>query len=136
MRQDQDQRPELRKGTVDFAVTSDEYWASQPLDQMLPALALDPTTTDKSHLRAPAPMRFLILLDVSSESIRSGFLYGACVSLKAALYGYTAEDGSAQTPQSFPVGCSVAILTFDDELHFYDLSVRDSLVFMVSKGRS
>ena len=133
MRQDQDQRPELRKGTVDFTVTSDEYWASQPLDQMLPALALDPTTADKSHLRAPAPMRFFILLDVSSESIRSGFLYGACVSLTAALYGYATEDGTVQPSPSFPAGCSVAILTFDDELHFYDLSVRDSFVF---KSRS
>ncbi|KAI0036093.1 sec24-like protein [Vararia minispora EC-137] len=123
VRQDYADRVELRKGTVDFSVPSEEYWASQPPDGFIPSYSTDPSS--KSRQRAPEPMRFCFLLEVTNEAIQSGFLHGACLSLKNALYGYTQEDGT-MGPPCFPDGCTLAIVTFDSALHFYDLSPNQS----------
>jgi protein transport protein SEC24 len=68
-------------------------------------------------------MRYVFALDVSDTSVRSGFLTAACVALRVILYGRFAEDGSEAMPACLPSGCSIALVTFDDTLQFYDLSV-------------
>ncbi|KAK7044831.1 SEC23 SEC24 family protein [Favolaschia claudopus] len=110
MRMDHLNRPELNRGTVDFAVPP-EYWASNPPPRFLmPYFSSEPPPTGK---RKPLPMNFVFALDVSSESLRSGLLFTACAALKDILYGPNA---------CFPPESELAIITFDVTLHFYDLS--------------
>jgi hypothetical protein len=68
-------------------------------------------------------MRYVLVLDVSDTSVRSGFLAATCVALRAILLGRFFEDGSEEARASLPSGCSIALVTFDDTLHLYDLSV-------------
>lgn len=118
-RTDQLQRPELSRGTVDFVVPS-EYWASNPPPRLsVPYFSVEPPP---EGARAPQPMNFLFALDVSSESLRSGMLHTVCVALQDALFG---------TNACFPPESGFAILTFDDTLHFYDLSVCPSFRLFV-----
>ncbi|KAJ7196571.1 sec24-related protein [Mycena pura] len=109
-RTDQLQRPELNRGTVDFVVPS-EYWASNPPPRLaMPYFSVEPPP---AGVREPRPMNFLFALDVSSEALRSGMLHTVCAALQDALFG---------TNACFPPESGFAILTFDDTLHFYDLS--------------
>lgn len=64
--------------------------------------------------------------------MRSGFLAAACVALRAILYGRFAEDGSEAARACLPSGCSIALVTFDDAVHLYDLSVCTPLGFFDS----
>ena len=122
-RLDYSERPELQKGTVDFDVSqSTNYWASNPTQHLgLFTILPDPTLDDAA--RRPENMRYVFVLDVSDTSMRSGFLAAACVALQAILYGRFAEDGSEAARACLPSGSSIALVTFDDTLHFYDLSV-------------
>jgi protein transport protein SEC24 len=121
-RLDYSERPELQKGTVDFDVTqSTDYWASNPQDHGLSAT--DQELTPGTAVRRPQTMRYMFVLDVSDTSVRSGFLATTCVALRAILYGRFSEDGSEEVRACLPSGCSIAFFTFDDALHFYDLSV-------------
>ena len=116
------ERPELQKGTVDFDVSqSTDYWAYNPQDSGLSATDSNPTPSTAA--RSPQNMRYMFVLDVSDTSIRSGFLATTCVALRAILYGRIPEDGSEEVRACLPSGCSIAFFTFDDALHFYDLSV-------------
>ncbi|KAI0066899.1 protein transporter SEC24 [Artomyces pyxidatus] len=121
LRVDQLQRPELTKGTIDFAVTkSSEYWAPPPPAHLTPSyVATEPPPTEQA--RKPQPMRHVFAFDVSNEAVHSGFLSAACTSLRIILYGGAAEDGT-EIPPSFPPESSIAIITFDTTMHFYDLS--------------
>lgn len=113
MRLDHEQRPELNKGTVDFAV-NEEYWASQPLETLSkPYVAVEPSPTGP---RQPAPMDYIFALDISFDSIQSGFARSACSSIRKILYG--GLDDAV-----FPLHSKVAFITYDRALHFYDLSV-------------
>ncbi|KAJ7100034.1 sec24-related protein, partial [Mycena belliarum] len=109
-RMDHLQRPELNRGTIDFAVPQ-EYWASQPPQRL--SMPYIPTEPPPSGPRHPLPMNYVFALDVSSESLRSGLLHAACVALRDVFFGQDA---------SFPPESQVAIVTFDTTLHFYDLS--------------
>jgi protein transport protein SEC24 len=121
-RLDYSERPELQKGTVDFDVSqSTDYWASNPQDPDLSATDSNPTPD--TAVRSPQNMQYMFVLDVSDTSVRSGFLATTCVALRAILYGRFSEDGSEEVRACLPSGCSIAFLTFDDALHFYDLSV-------------
>jgi protein transport protein SEC24 len=123
MRLDYLQRPELNKGTVDFAVP-EEYWASHPAPKIsLSYHSMEPTLTGP---RRPMPMAYVFAFDVSFEAIQSGFLRAACASLHTVLYGGTSEFNLPLEP-CFPTESRLAILTFDRTLHFYDLSVSESL---------
>jgi protein transport protein SEC24 len=110
VRSDLDQRPELRMGTVEFMVPK-EYWAKEPVG-----------------------LRWLFLIDVGQESFNKGFLEAFCEGVMSALYG---EDDSAgeqndeatKEKRRIPVGSKVGIVTFDKEIHFYNLSVSLSDVF-------
>jgi protein transport protein SEC24 len=122
-RLDYSERSELQKGTVNFDVSqSADYWASQPSQHWGLSSPLSDSLEDVA--RRPQNMRYVFVLDVSDTSVRSGFLAAACVALRAVLHGRFAEDGSEATHPCLPSGCSIALVTFDDTLHFYNLSVR------------
>ncbi|KAJ5843289.1 uncharacterized protein N7525_001030 [Penicillium rubens] len=101
-RVDRMQRPELLMGTVEFTVPK-EYWNKEPVG-----------------------LQTLFLIDVSRESVHRGFLKGVCAGIKDALYGDddkasegTEGDGSSR---KLPVGAKVGIVTYDKEVHFYNLA--------------
>ncbi|WPH00167.1 Hypothetical protein R9X50_00299000 [Acrodontium crateriforme] len=106
-RVDRTQRPELMLGTCEFLVPK-EYWS-----------------------KPPAPMRYLFLLDVSAESYSRGFLQSMCDGILTALYGEeakivaepTEDDEEAEVkPSKVPAGATVGFMTFDREIHFYNVS--------------
>ncbi|OSD01370.1 sec24-like protein [Trametes coccinea BRFM310] len=115
LRLDYLQRPELSKGTVDFAVP-EEYWAPNPPPHIRPLYysVVPPSTTG---LRKPQPMDYVFVFDVSQEAVRSGFLKVACATLLEALFG---DDESI--PPCFPPPSRIAVLAFDRTLQFYNLS--------------
>lgn len=108
-RVDRDQRPELMRGAVEFVVPK-EYW-SKPLEK-------GETIEDRA-------LRWLFLVDVSMESCNRGGLTAIVQGIKQALYGeLTESDGVADADtQKLPKGTKVAIVTFDKEIHFYNLNV-------------
>lgn len=99
-RVDRLQRPELTLGTVDFMVPK-EYWSKEPVG-----------------------LRWLFLIDVTAEAVNRGFLDGFCEGIMSALYGReddkSQDNGSSQ--RKIPAGAKVGIVTFDKEIHFYNLS--------------
>ncbi|KAF5379180.1 hypothetical protein D9615_005981 [Tricholomella constricta] len=118
MRLDHLQRPELNKGTVDFSVPK-EYWAINPPEGFtLPYHTVEPR---KSGPRAPEPMKYVFAFDVSSEAVLSGFLRASCACVRTILFGGTNADG-VPVDACFPPGSSLAIFTYDQTIHFYDLS--------------
>ncbi|KAJ7060993.1 sec24-related protein [Mycena amicta] len=117
-RTDHDRRLELNCGTVDFVVPSD-YWATNPPQRLsMPYFSVEPPPAGP---RQPQPLHFLFAFDVSTAAIQSGALHAACTALQDALFGQNA---------CFPLESSLAIITFDETLHFYDLS-SDSVSMLV-----
>ncbi|TFK84659.1 sec24-like protein [Polyporus arcularius HHB13444] len=115
LRLDHLQRPELNKGTVDFAVP-EQYWAPHPPPAIRPlyySMSPDPSTST----RKPRPMDYVFAFDVSQDAVRLGFLQTACNVLLELLYG---RDDSVLP--CFPTSSRIAILAFDRTLQFYNLS--------------
>lgn len=128
MRLDHLQRPELNKGTVDFAVPK-EYWATNPPEGFtLPYQTIEPRIYGP---REPKPIKYLFALDVSSDAMNSGLVDVACNCLRTILFGGISMDGAPIEP-CFPPESTVAILTYDNTIHFYDLSVRLTHPFFVT----
>lgn len=102
-RVDRMQRPELMMGTVEFLVPK-EYWNKEPVG-----------------------LQTLFLIDVSRESVHRGFLKGVCEGIAEALYGENGEadgtEGDESKARRVPAGSKVGIVTFDKEVHFYNLTV-------------
>ncbi len=94
VRVDRMQRPELMMGTVEYLVPK-EYWAKPPVG-----------------------LRYLYLLDITQEAINRGFLQDVCDGILDALYGHEESEEESK----FPVGAKIALVTFDKEVHFYNLS--------------
>ncbi|KAF9237386.1 hypothetical protein BU15DRAFT_88812 [Melanogaster broomeanus] len=119
MRLDHANRPELNKGTVDFIVEAEDYWAPPPLPKLTPTyFSPEPPPTTP---RKPQPLNYLFALDVSIQAVESGFLQSVCDIILGILYGGTAVDGSTFEP-CFPQCCGIGIITFDQTVHFYNLS--------------
>ncbi|KAJ5103716.1 hypothetical protein N7532_004245 [Penicillium argentinense] len=101
-RVDRMQRPELMMGTVEFLVPK-EYWNKEPVG-----------------------LQTLFLIDVSRESVHRGFLKGVCDGIAEALYGEDGEadgtEGDESKARKIPAGSKVGIVTFDKEVHFYNLT--------------
>lgn len=113
-RLDREQRPELMRGTVEFVVPK-EYW-SRPLEK-------GETIDDRA-------LRWMFLIDVSMEACNRGGLTAVVEGIRKALYGGVPveDEGAAEgESQRLPKGTKVAIVTFDKEIHFYNLNVGISL---------
>ena len=110
VRVDRQQRPELLLGTCEFLVPK-AYWSKEPVG-----------------------MRYLFLIDVSAEACNRGFLQGVCDGILAALYGDDIDEddaddgddevnGETESKRSkVPAGAKVGFVTFDREIHFYNVS--------------
>lgn len=99
VRIDRLQRPELTLGTVDYVVPK-EYWSKEPVG-----------------------LRYLFLIDVTAESVERGLLDAFCAGILQALYGEASEDADAtDNTVSIAEGAKVGFVTFDKEMHFYNLS--------------
>jgi protein transport protein SEC24 len=105
VRVDRDQRPELTRGTVEFIVPK-EYWTKEPVG-----------------------LRWLFLIDVTQESFNKGFLEAFCEGILLALYGGEApaaenQDENTEPQRAIPAGVKVGFVTFDRDIHFYNVNVR------------
>lgn len=99
VRVDREQRPELMLGTVEFIVPK-EYWSKEPV-----------------------PIRWLFLIDVTEESVNKGFLTAFCDGIINALYGGEQKSSDENEPDNgkIPAGAKVGIVTFDKQMHFYNI---------------
>lgn len=101
VRSDRDQRPELHRGTVEFVVPK-EYWT-----------------------REPVGIRWLFIIDVTQEAYNKGFVESFCEGVLAALYGGEDQekDENGEPKRRIPEGAKVGFLTYDKDIHFYNISV-------------
>lgn len=98
-RVDREQRPEIMLGTVEFLVPK-EYWSKEPVG-----------------------LHWLFVIDVSQEAVKRGLLATFCEGIIAALYGCGTEKSKDSSNQRcFPTNCKVGIVTFDKDIHFYNLN--------------
>lgn len=107
-RLDREQRPELMRGTVEFLVPK-EYWSKQPVE-----------------------MHWLFLLDVSQEALNCGFLEGFCRGIMTALYGSEGDiTQNSKIQRRLPTGSKIGIVTFDKDVHFYNMNVSLNYIFIL-----
>ncbi|KAL5354345.1 COPII coat Sec23p-Sfb3p heterodimer component [Pseudogymnoascus australis] len=105
-RVDREQRPELMRGTVEFMVPK-EYWSKEPVG-----------------------IRWLFIIDVTQESYNKGFLEAFCEGIMSSLYGKDVQasgEGEQADPnahRTIPPGARVGFMTYDKEIHFYNVNVR------------
>ncbi len=104
-RVDREQRPELMRGTVEFLVPK-EYWSKEPVG-----------------------LRWLFLIDVGQESFNKGFLEAFCEGIIGALYGGDDQvagendEVNGGVKRRIPPGAKVGFVTFDKDIHFYNVNV-------------
>jgi protein transport protein SEC24 len=139
---------------VDFLVPS-AYWAPVPPNRLIHSfipVSADPGTTTRPSLdtkssllppinpvdtatRKPAPINYVFALDVSLEAAQGGFLRSACDILLDILYGDRLAGGTVEADAAtvqpskrswWNPESKLAIVTYDRELCFYDLSVRST----------
>ncbi|KAK3990956.1 hypothetical protein QBC44DRAFT_324504 [Cladorrhinum sp. PSN332] len=101
VRVDRDQRPELTRGTVEFVVPKEYY------------------------TREPVGLRYLFVIDVTQESYNKGFLESFCDGILRALYASEEneeKDENGEVKRRIPLGAKVGFVTYDKEVHFYNVS--------------
>lgn len=110
VRVDRDQRPELHRGTVEFVVPK-EYWT-----------------------REPVGLRWLFVIDVTQESYNKGFLETFCDGILAALYGGEDQekDENGEDKRRVPEGAKVGFVTYDKDIHFYNMHVSLQFFFLLT----
>lgn len=108
-RLDHEQRPELNLGTVDF-VAPEDYWAARPAERLEPSFVSLPGPSTRAA-RAPVPLHYVFAIEVTAEAVESGFTHAACEAIRSALYD------EPRVPLTH-----VAIITFDREICFYNVS--------------
>jgi len=89
-------RPEFRCGSVDYIVASADYCA-----------------------REPRPAAYVFLIDVSFPSVQSGLALAAVSAVRFIL------SNAAQLIPGAGSGASVAVVSFDNTIHFYDTRAGD-----------
>lgn len=94
-RVDRESRAELMRGTVEFLVPK-EYWNKEPVG-----------------------LRWLFLIDVGQEAFNKGFLESFCEGIMVALYGTDPDSEERKIPE----GAKVGFVTFDKDIHFYNMNV-------------
>lgn len=94
VRDDYNIRPELHTGVVDYIVPK-EYKLEEN-DELL-------------------PLHRIFLIDLSYSSYSSKLIEITCLAIRMSLYK---EDGTSNLPE----GTRIAIIGFDNNLHFFDLS--------------
>ena len=102
VRIDRDQRLELCRGTVEFVVPK-EYWTKPPVG-----------------------LRLLFLIDVTQEAVNKGFLQAFCEGILSALYELENDEDNCEHGEekhSLPQGAKVGFVTFDKDIHFYNVNV-------------
>jgi protein transport protein SEC24 len=107
VRVDRMQRPELMMGTVEYLVPK-EYWAKEPVG-----------------------LRWLFLIDVTQEAVNRGLISAVCQGIMDALYGGGDDPSNGVQGDEDPLAIKrlppetrIGIVTFDKEVHFYNLSSR------------
>lgn len=89
------------------------------------------SSTSDHHARRPAPLGRVFMIDVSWSAIKSGMVAQVCEGIKRALYGPDPSeleqqpngDETTTTKDEWKVPHGrVAIVTFDANVHFYNLS--------------
>ena len=64
--------------------------------------------------RPPTPLSHVFAIDVSWNAIKSGMLAECVKSIREILYN---------SPNNMPPGGKIGIITFDKDVHFYNLQV-------------
>jgi protein transport protein SEC24 len=70
-------------------------------------------------------MRWLFIVDVTQESYNKGFVEAFCEGVLAALYGGEDQekDESGEPKRRIPEGAKVGFISYDKDIHFYNVSV-------------
>ncbi|KAM6503346.1 sec24-related protein [Amanita muscaria] len=123
LRLDHLERPELNKGTVDFSAT-EAYWAHNPSKGISPTYIPAIPPTDGS--RPPVPMDYVFAIDVSQDAVASGFVKVACDAIRSVLFG------DAGGNSWFPASSKLALITFDQTIHFHVVNANSTSMLVVS----
>ena len=119
MRLDHLERFELNKGTVDFVAT-EEYWVQNPPKGL--SATYIPAVETPNGSRPPLSMNYVFAIDVSHDAAENGFLKSACDVIRRVLFGDKDSSGRILEP-CFPPASQLAIITFDQSVHFHEISV-------------
>jgi protein transport protein SEC24 len=80
--------------------------------------------------KEPVGIRWLFVIDVTQESYNKGFLEAFCEGIMSSLYGVNAQapsEGQQTDPnahRAIPPGARVGFMTYDKDIHFYNVNVR------------
>jgi protein transport protein SEC24 len=107
-RVDREQRPELMRGTVEFLVPK-EYWNKEPVG-----------------------LKWLFLIDVGQEALNKGFLEAFCAGIITALYSEDSSQENGETNRKIPEGSKVGFVTFDKDIHFYNMNVSTICLYRIA----
>lgn len=77
----------------------------------------------QTTVRAPRPLTYLFVIDVSFSAVRCGALQVCTQAIRETLYGPAPDAPPSEAAVGFglPPGSRVGIITFDQALHFYNL---------------
>jgi protein transport protein SEC24 len=70
-------------------------------------------------------LQLLFLIDVTQEAFNKGLLEAFCEGILAALYSADEDEGdeNSEPKRQIPMGAKVGFVTFDKDIHFYNVNV-------------